>query len=297
MVPTKHIDCQICDRSGRWRFEKVWFPENHFTGSSGNAYTLGRYLNKGSNGTLFECYQPAQPHEKRAVKFLHQLDEQRMDRFDFEIQVLTDLNRPGVLRCIDSGALDTNLHDQQVPFMVTDLYRGNLGAKVFVEGKLPPKQVLDFSLQICEALAYIHDQGVIHRDIKASNFLLSEAVVVVADLGLAKTATDAGAQRYYRPDITWANEFVGPAFWMSPELVRYQADKTYQVDHRSDLFQIGLVIWFMLTAEIPRGPLDDEADTTGGKLFPIVSKLLHNRPDKRYQQAKELSAALRSVSL
>jgi serine/threonine protein kinase len=290
---TKHIDCNIRDENGRWRYEKVWFPDNHFNGASGTQYSLGKFITKGGNGTLFECWSPT--GERLAVKFLHQLDTQRRDRFDFECQILADINHPNVLRCIDLGTVETT-HYEAIPFMITHLFRGNLQAEVETNGKIELTTALQYASQIAEAFEYIHQQGIIHRDIKASNFFLRDDAVVTGDFGLAKTATDVGANRYYRPDITTASEFVGPMLWMSPELVKYHSNKNQPVDHRSDLFQIGLLIWYMLTGEIPRGPLDQDEDPSGGQVHSVVSQLLQNRPEKRFRSANDLKVALQKVN-
>ncbi|WP_269324142.1 protein kinase domain-containing protein [Chondromyces apiculatus] len=129
-------------------------------------------------------------------------------------------------------------------------------------------------------------KGIVHRDVKPSNVFLAKAAVL-GDFGLAKTATEQGVDRFYPQDITAADETVGPVHWMSPELLRYMNDKTAPVDHRSDLFQLGLLLGFMLTGVCARGTLDEEDEPTG-VLFPLVQKLLHAKVDKRFQSAEQV---------
>jgi hypothetical protein len=102
-------------------------------------------------------------------------------------------------------------------------------------------------------------------------------------------------ERYYREDVTLSSDMIGPIHWMSPELLDYHRNKTVQVDHRSDLFQIGLVLWFLGTAHIQRGILEKEDDPTGGRLFDVVQKALKQSPARRYASALEMKTALEAV--
>jgi eukaryotic-like serine/threonine-protein kinase len=292
-MASKHIDINYRDSDGRWRYEKVWFPEETFVGASGTTYRLGRYVNKGSNGTLFQCQSPA--GETLAVKFLHQLDSQRLSRFEFEALVLADLQHSNVLRFVDGGDIATT-HAVDVPFIVTELFLGNLEYQVTSNGPLDPADVRRYGLCLFDALEYIHERGIIHRDIKPSNiFLSAHSGAVLGDFGIAKTSTDAGAERYYRQDVTLLSEFVGPVLWLSPELAAYSRNKAQDVDHRSDLFQVGLVLWYLLTGEIPRGGLDEADDPTGGKFFGLVQALTKQRPERRFPSARAAAEALRAV--
>ena len=151
-----------------------------------------------------------------------------------------------------------------------------------------------------KALCYIHERGIVHRDLKASNVFISDSgSIVVGDFGIATTHTDSGVDRYIRPEFTSNSELVGPLFWLSPELVAYASDKNTRVDHRSDLFQLGLIIWFTITKSIPRGGLDVEDDPSGGKIHTIVQRLTKQIPDRRYANAaavlSDLEEALASL--
>lgn len=294
-MAARYIGVNYRGSDGDWYYEKAWFPDDTFRGASGTAYRLGKYVNKGSNGTLFQCHDPS--GSLLAAKFLHQLDEQRLARFEFESLVLADLCHPNVLRFIDQGEIATTCA-VDVPFLVTELFTGNLEYQVSNGGPLPPADVKRYGLCLMDALSYIHSKGIIHRDIKPSNiFLSTKSGAVLGDFGIAKTATDAGAERYYRSDVTLQSEFVGPVLWLSPELAAYSRDKNTTVDHRSDVFQVGLVIWYLLTGEIPRGGLDREDDPTGGRFYALVQMLTKQRPERRYQNASEARDALAAVQL
>ena len=209
--------------------------------------------------------------------------------------MLSDLDHPNILHCTDGGDVVTT-HSVQVPFIVTDLFLGNLEFQITTHGPLSPTDVKRYALCLCDALQYIHGQGVIHRDIKPSNiFLSAEHGVVLGDFGIANTATDAGADRYYRTDVTLWSEFVGPVLWLSPELAAYSRNKDHPVDHRSDLFQLGLVIWYLLAHEIPRGVVDEADDPTGGQFYSAVQMLLKQKPERRYQSAAEARAVIAAI--
>ena len=294
-MPAKHIGVNYRDSEGKWRHEKVWFPTEKLVGASGKTYKLGKYVNRGSNGTVFECFDPG--NRKVAVKFLHQLDDQRLSRFDFEALVLSDLDCPHILPYIDGGSVSTT-YSTEVPYLITSLFQGNLGYQVGKNGVLVPSEVKRHGLELLEALIYVHERGVIHRDIKPSNIFIAEGGrTVLGDFGIAKTATDAGAERYYREEVTLSSELVGPLLWLSPELGMYRGDKSALVDHRSDLFQVGLVIWYLLTGQIPRGGLDVEDDPTGGGILDVVQGLIKQRPERRFQSAKDAKAALEALQI
>ena len=133
--------------------------------------------------------------------------------------------------------------------------------------------------------------GIIHRDIKPGNCLIENGRIVIGDFGLAKTATEEGAKRFWQGDMTATDERVGSVPWMSPELFEYAENKRTRVDGRSDLFQVGKVLWYMHTGNNTGIP-DKDNDQSGGKLFDIVMKATNSTPAKRFQHAAEMRAAL-----
>lgn len=282
----KHLFCNTQDDSGKTTTQKVYFCGDYIKSDTEEEYEIGCFITRGGNGTIFCCYDSQR--RKQAVKFMHRLDSQRLARFQFEKQVLSSLRHTYLLPCIDTGLARTTCK-VDVPFLITELYRGNLDCEITTFGAFNIDRVKGVGKQICEAFQCVHSNGIVHRDVKPGNFFLRGNDIVVGDFGLAKTSTDEGVDRYYREDITVDGEMVGPINWMSPELIRYQKDKKVDVDHRSDIFQIGLVIWFMLTGNVQRGMLEKEDDPTGGRIFPIVYKSLQNNPDRRYQTVEELA--------
>ncbi len=292
----KWLNCYENVSDGRKIYHKVFFVDDVLEASSGRKYSLGRFIHKGGNGTVYMC-QDTEKHFL-AAKFLHVLDDQRRWRFDFETHVLGELAHPNVLPCYDVGEVDTTSDKFSTPFMITELYQTNVARILEQYHKVEPRMALRFVLDICSALEYVHGLGIIHRDMKPGNlFVTRDDRLVVGDFGLAKTTTEEGADRFNRGDLTGDSETVGPLLWMSPELERYANDKSCPVDHRSDLFQTGMILWCMLTGERAKGVLDPDDDPTNGQCYAIATKLLQPKPEKRYQSAAELCQALQAVKI
>lgn len=288
--------CRYEDANSNLLTERVHFLDRRLTCGPDRVYIRDRYVNSGKNGTVYTCHREGdRDWGTHAVKFLHVLTSRRVARFDFECRVLAELSHPRVIPLIDAGEVDTTFRHQSIPFLITDLMDTNLQWLVENRGPPQPEEVKRFGLQMCEGFAYVHSQGVIHRDIKPGNFLLRNNNIVIGDFGLAKTTTDDGAARFYREDITLNREIVGPQSFMSPELYRYARDKTHPVDHRSDLYQIGANLWYLLTGFPPAGLIEAADDPSGGRFFPVIERCLRVRPDQRFQQADELRAALDQV--
>jgi serine/threonine protein kinase len=134
-----------------------------------------------------------------------------------------------------------------------------------------------------EAVLHIHSKGVIHRDVKPENFVVSQqhaGRVFMIDFGIAKYIGEDVAQRPL-DNLTKQKEFVGPQAFCSPELLRYARDKAVLVDARSDLFQLGKVLWFMATGMVSAGIPSKRLDPFKGSLHALVSALLSDDPDDR----------------
>lgn len=286
------LKCKFHDERGLLKIEKAYFVDEHLVAASARRYVRRGWVSSGQNGTVYRCTNES--NEMLAVKFLHALDLQRRERFDFECLILEELAHPRVLKVLDVGEVETTWKDP-IPFMITDLLDGNLMAEVSTSGPIAAERVKALALQICEGFEYVHAQGIIHRDIKPGNFLLRGGELVIGDFGLAKTHTDEGRARFFREDLTLDNEQIGPQSFMSPELIRYARDKTFPVDHRSDIFQIGAVLWFLLTGFPPCGVLGPADDPTQGRFFPVLEKAMRAQPNDRFQNVADLRASLAAI--
>src|SRR5262249_20761815 len=150
-------------------------------------------------------------------------------------------------------------------------------------GELIPAAALKIVPQVCDALQYAHDEGVVHRDIKPENILVDrKGRVKIADFGLAKIV---GLSPAYLT-MTGTHEVMGTLYYMAPE----QMKRSHQVDHRADIYSLGVVFYEMLTGELPVGSFKPPSHKAGvdGRLDPIVLRALSREPEHRYQDAAAL---------
>jgi hypothetical protein len=156
-------------------------------------------------------------------------------------------------------------------------------------GNLKPEEALKIVPQICDALQYAHDEGIVHRDIKPENILLDRrGRVKIADFGLAKLFSGK------REALTGTHQIMGTPHYMAPE----QIQGTRDVDHRADIYSLGVTFYEMLTGELPLGrflppskkaPIDTRLDE-------VVFRSLEVEPDKRYQHASDVKTQLEEIS-
>jgi hypothetical protein len=158
-------------------------------------------------------------------------------------------------------------------------------------GKLAPEAALAIVPQICDALQYAHDHGVVHRDIKPENVLLDkEGRVKIADFGLAKLVGRA-AQDF---TLTAAGQVMGTPQYMAPEQIEHPQD----VDHRADIYSLGVVFYQMLTGELPLGRFQPPSKKVqiDVRLDEVVLRALEKEPERRYQQASDLKTRVETIA-
>lgn len=277
---------------------------NRITGDKGASFILGMARKGGGNGVVFEARQDSQRFNPPcAVKILRRQDSVRIDRFENEVRIQAALNHPRIARLIDNGILEAvpqmperDGGKRLVPWAAMELGDSNLRLHVEQEGPLPAAKLVETALDMCGALGHLHDKAIIHRDIKPDNFVWSrrDRRAVMIDFGIAKYIGEDVAQRPL-DQFTVHMEFVGPVFFSSPELIEYSRDKKHRVDHRSDLFQLAKVIWFLATNRISAGIPSKRLCPFGGALHAIVCECLHEDPDDRPASAGELADRLRGL--
>ncbi len=208
-------------------------------------------------------------------------NEKFVDRFHKESGALSALSHPNVVTIFDRG------HVGRTYFFVMEYVDGP-SLRDVLEGPIDVDQFVRVAKGCAAALSYAHEQGVVHRDVKPSNIMLtSRGEVKIADFGLA------GIMRQEQADASTGRPTVmGTPAYMSPE----QKRDSLRVDGRSDIFSAGIVFYEALAGMKPILPLDRPpstiADTADPRLDPIVARCLKEKPDERYQSAQELLADL-----
>jgi serine/threonine protein kinase len=247
--------------------------------------TLGR-------GGMGAVYKARQPRLDRlvALKILSpekQGDPKFSERFEREARTLARLKHPNIVTIYDFGEVQGNF------YLLMEFVDGLTLRQLLQTRKLSPNEALAIVPQICEALQYAHQQGVVHRDIKPENILLDQrGEVKIADFGIAKIV---GQQAQI--GSTQEKQVIGTPHYMAPE----QIEKPQTVDHRADIYSLGVVFYEMLTGELPLGRFQPPSSCTGGvqidvRLDEVVLRALEKEPERRYQQAGQVKSDVETIA-
>ena len=207
------------------------------------------------------------------------------ERFVREARSLAKLNHPRIVSVYDFGETEDGLF-----YFVMEFVDGTDLRRVLQAGQLSPSEALAIVPQVCEALQYAHDEGIVHRDIKPENILLDKkGQVRIADFGLAKLL-GRPATVY---TLTHPQQRMGTPHYMAPE----QIERPSQVDHRADIYSLGVVFYEMLTRELPIGRFAPPSKKVqvDVRLDEVVLRTLEKEPDRRYQHASEVKTDVESI--
>src|SRR5262249_10425814 len=197
---------------------------------------------------------------------------------------LARFNHPNILAIYDFGEADGLF------YILMEFVVGKNLRQLMHTGTLTEALSLPIIAQVCDALQYAHDAGVVHRDVKPENILLdARGQVKIADFGLAKLV---GLPPAYL-SLTASRDVMGTVYYMAPE----QLLQAHHVDHRADLSSLGVVFYEMLTGELPVGrfaPPSQRAQVDG-RLDAIVLRALAPEPEHRYQDAMEIKREVEAV--
>jgi serine/threonine protein kinase len=268
---------------------------------------LERLIGSGGMGMVYLARQ-VRPMREVAVKVLN-FDEARepgtrqefLARFQREANVIAQLDHVNILPIYEYGEQD------EVPYLVMPyLTGGSLRDLLKRREMLAPEEALSYLEQAAAALQYAHDHKVVHRDIKPGNMLFhSDGRLVLVDFGIAHIVREEGEA--LDDTLTGAGHFVGSVEYMAPEMVDNQP-----IDHRTDLYELGVVLFQMLTGRVPfRGPttlaiaykqVHEDAplpSSLNPELTPdidrVVLKAIAKRPEERYASAREFARAFREA--
>src|SRR5262245_61415937 len=206
------------------------------------------------------------------------------ERFEREARALALLDHRGIVGIHDFGRAGPFFH------LVMEFVDGASLRDLLAQGRLTPREVLSFVPQLCDALQYAHDHRVVHRDIKPENILVDqEGRVRIADFGLAKLLGHEPSA----VGLTLTAQAMGTPHYMAPEQVQAAAT----VDHRADLYSLGVVLYEMLTGALPIGRFQPPSAkaATPPSFDPVVMKSLENDPAQRYQKANDVKRAVEAA--
>ena len=275
-------------------------------------YEVTGLLGEGGMGEVYRARDTKLDRDV-ALKVLPQAfteDPTRLTRFEREAKVLASLNHPNICTVHDIGE-----HEGR-PFIVMEVVQGDTLQQQLSTGPLPQRRVIDFGMQLADALDAAHAEGVIHRDIKPANIVVNDrGHTKVLDFGLAKLTPSGdvhpgSAAQFAAPtidavELTQPRSAVGTVAYMSPEQARGEG-----LDRRTDLFSLGAVLYEMVTGQrafpgqstavvfdaiLNRDPVPPTsfAVEMPARLAEIISNALEKDPDLRYQTAADLLADLK----
>ncbi len=270
------------------------------TAALADRYAIERELGAGGMATVYLA-EDVKHHRQVAVKVLRPELAAALgaERFLREIEIAAGLHHPHILALYDSGEADGFLY-YVMPYVEGESLRDKLDR----EGELPVAEAVRILRDVVDALSHAHEHGVVHRDIKPDNVMLSGRHALVADFGVAKAVSEATG----RETLTSAGVALGTPVYMAPE----QASADPHIDHRADIYAVGVLGYELLTGQPPftgtspqmilaaqvtetPDPVTKRRMTTPLALEQLVMRCLAKRPADRWQSAAELVPQLEAL--
>jgi predicted Ser/Thr protein kinase len=246
------------------------------------------FLGKGGMGAVYKARQPGLDRLV-AVKILPLevgAAAAFTERFTREARALARLSHPNIVAIYDFGQTADGLF-----YFVMEYVDGVNLRQMIQAGKMTPQEALAIVPRICDALQFAHDEGVVHRDIKPENILVDKkSRIKIADFGLAKLLGQEPADQ----QLTGSQQVMGTPRYMAPE----QLVGSHDVDHRADIYSLGVVFYELLTGELPLGRFAPPSKKVmvDVRLDEVVLRALEREPEQRYQHASEVRTAIEQMS-
>ncbi len=244
-------------------------------------------IGRGGMGAVYKARQPDLDRTV-AVKILPreiQGDPAFGERFLREARTLAKLNHPNIVAVYDFGQVE------DLFYFVMEFVDGVTLRDTIAAGNVKQEEALRIVPALCDALQFAHEEGVVHRDIKPENILLDKrGRVKIADFGLAKMVKGDDVD----DNLTGTHQIMGTVTYMAPE----QMSTTKNVDHRADIYSLGVVFYELLTGELPMGWFAPPSKTLGVdvRIDEVVLRALEAEPSRRYQNASEVKSAVEAFS-
>ena len=245
-------------------------------------------LGQGGMGAVYKARQISLDRQV-ALKILPPYsgaDPSFQERFQREARALARLTHPNIVMVFEFGQVSGMF------YFVMEYVDGVNLREAMIAGGLTTRESMEVIPQICEALQFAHDEGIVHRDVKPENIMLdSRGRVKITDFGLAKLL-ERNAVNF---TLTSTNQVLGTVKYMAPE----QIENPNTVDHRSDIYSLGVVFYELLTGELPLGRFDPPSAVQANNLplDPVVMRTLAKQPANRFQQASQIKSAVESIVL
>ncbi len=243
-------------------------------------------LGQGGMGAVYKARQP-RLDRLVALKILPSeavRDPAFAERFEREARALAQLNHPNIVSVYDSGKAG------DLYYFIMEFIDGVNLRQLLRTGHILPREALQIVPQICDALQFAHDEGIVHRDIKPENILLDKrGRVKIADFGIAKLLGSKAAE--YTLTGPW--QVMGTAHYMAPE----QMTKPQEVDHRADIYSLGVVFYELLTGQLPIGRFAPPSKKVeiDVRLDHIVLRALESEPERRYQHVSDVKTEVETI--
>ncbi len=253
-------------------------------------FKVSKLVGHGGMGAVYRGQQVSLDRDV-AIKILpreFQASGQSSERFQREAKTLAKLHHPNIVAIFDFGQVDG------LYYFVMEYVDGVTLRETIQSKTITPDAALKMIPVICDALQFAHSRGVIHRDIKPENILIDrEGTLKIADFGLAKMLNRDG-EVANDLNLTGTQQVMGTAAYMAPE----QMTTSKTVDHRADIYSLGVVFYELLTGERPVGwfPPPSKKVAVDVRVDEVVLRTLESEPERRYQQISEFKTAIENLS-